>query len=125
MLEIPEFSSAQHCPTPPQFSTVKYEERALFFNSKIVSIRASIAHDGNKADYRKPCNVTMGSFNCITLVYECNSSTSDIDPVPTAFFTLVFNSVLSYDLDIINTSGIFPDAFKTAVVKPLLKNYKI
>src|SRR4029434_8462840 len=52
------------------------------------------------------------------------SSTSCIDPVPTAFFKRVFDSVSSHVLKIINTSlqtGIFPDAFKTAVVKPLLK----
>ena len=119
MLEIPEFSSPLS-----QSSTVKWEELALFFNNKMVSIRASFAHDGNKADYSKPCNATMGSFSWITLdelhktISECNSSTSDIDPVPTAFFKRVFNSVSSNVLDIINTSlesGMFPDAFKTAV----------
>ena len=41
-----------------------------------------------------------------------------------SIFKQVFNSVSSHVLKIINTSlqtGIFPDAFKTAVVKPLLK----
>ena len=44
--------------------------------------------------------------------------------MPTAFFKRVFYSVSSNVLDIINTSlesGISPDAFKTEVVKPLLK----
>ena len=72
----------------------------------------------------------MGNFTCITLmdlcntVTECNSSTSCIDPVPKAFFKRVFDSVSSHVLKNINTSlqtGIFPDAFKTAVVKPVLK----
>src|SRR4029434_10259615 len=84
---------------------------------------------------KQECNqvvqsLVMGNFTCITLVdlcktvTECNSSTSCIDPVPTAFFKRVFDSVSSHVLKIINTSlqtGIFPDAFKTAVVKPLLK----
>ena len=108
------------------------EEHALFFNNKITSIRASIISDVNADGLRKHCkkDATMGNFTCITLVdlcktvTECNSSTSCIDPVPTAFFKRVFDSVSSHVLKIINTSlqtGIFPDAFKTAVVKPLLK----
>jgi len=78
----------------------------IYFNNKITSIRASITHDGNKADYSEPRNVTMRRFTSITLdelcktVSECNSS--DIDPVPTAFFKRVFNSVSSPVLDIIN-----------------------
>ena len=119
-------------PTPPQSSASKCEELALFFNNKITSIRASIISDVNADGLRKHCkkDATMGNFTCITLVdlcktaTECNSSTSCIDPVPTAFFKRVFDSVSSHVLKIINTSlqtGIFPDAFKTAVVKPLLK----
>lgn len=45
--------------------------------------------------------------------------------VPVAFLKLVFDRVSSHVLNIINTSlwtGIFPDAFKTAVEIPLLKN---
>src|SRR4029434_4325992 len=44
------------------------------------------------------------------------------------FFKRVFVSVSSHVLKIINTSlqtGIFPDAFKTAVVKPLLKKINL
>ena len=76
----------------------------------------------------------MSSFTCITLselskiIIECKSTTSDIDPIPTAFFKRVFDSVSGPVLDIINTSlrtGVFPDAFKTAVVKPLLKKPKL
>ena len=76
----------------------------------------------------------MWTFTCITLselskiVSECNSTTSDIDPIPTTFFKRVFDGVSGPVLEIINTSlrtGIFPDAFKTAVVKPLLKKPKL
>lgn len=78
---------------PPQFSPSKCEELALSFNNKITSIRDSIAADVNTDDLSKSCknDVTMGKFTCITLtelcktVTECNSSTSCIDPVPTAF----------------------------------------
>ena len=76
----------------------------------------------------------MSTFTCITLselskiVNESNSTTSDIDPIPTTFFKRVFDSVSGPVLEIINTSlrtGVFPDAFKTAVVKPLLKKPKL
>ena len=76
----------------------------------------------------------MSTFTCITLselykiVNESNSTTSDIDPIPTTFFKRVFDSVSGPVLEIINTSlrtGFFPDAFKTAVVKPLLKKPKL
>uniref|UniRef100_A0A667YPA7 Reverse transcriptase domain-containing protein n=1 Tax=Myripristis murdjan TaxID=586833 RepID=A0A667YPA7_9TELE len=123
-------------PTTPQISASRCEELALFFNNKITSIRTTIPvnpyTNANAGDLRKFCknNATMGKFNSITLselcktVNECNSTTSCVDPVPTAFFKRVFNSVSGHVLAIINMSlqtGIFPDEFKTAVVKPLLK----
>ena len=80
-------------PDPPQFSACKCEELALFFNNKITSSRDSITADVNTDDLSKSYknDATMGKFTCITLtelcktVTECNSSTSCIDPVPTAF----------------------------------------
>lgn len=54
----------------------------------------------------------------------CNSTALCIDSESTAFFKQVFNSVLSHVLNIINKSLrtlIFPGAFRTADVKPLLK----
>lgn len=122
-------------PTPPQSSASKCEELALFFNNKITLIRANISPDTNMDTISKPCKkVNIGKFTCITstelykTVMECNSSTSCIDPIPTAFFKRIFESISSHVLNIINTSlltGIFPDAFKTAVVKPLLKKPKL
>jgi hypothetical protein len=119
-------------PAPPLSSAAKCEEFAQFFKNKITSIRSSIT-TGGEIDIRS-CNLTMSSFTCITLselskiIIECKSTTSDIDPIPTAFFKRVFDSVSGPVLDIINTSlrtGVFPDAFKTAVVKPLLKKPKL
>lgn len=121
---------------PPtlQSSTVKCEELALFFNNKITSIRTSITQDGTKDDSKIQCNATMSTFRCITLqelnktVLECNSTTSDIDPIPTTFLKRVFSTVSSHILDIINTSlksGTFPDTFKTAVIKPILKKVNL
>ena len=121
-------------PAPPLSSAAKCEELALFFKNKITSIRASITTTGGEIDISRSCNVTMSTFTCITLselsktVIECNSTTSDIDPIPTTFFKRVFDSVSGPVLDIINTSlrtGVFPDPFKTAVVKPLLKKPKL
>ena len=119
-------------PPPPQQSSMKCEELALFFDDKITMIRASIVPDVGLSEISKPhrTEITMREFTCITLpdlcktVSECNSATSCLDPIPTAFLKRVFDSVSSHVLKIINMSlqtGIFPDAFKTAVVKPLLK----
>ena len=123
-------------PTPPPSSATKCEELAQFFNNKITSIRANITNSRGVIDIDtdRPCNTTMINFTCITIselcktVTQCNSTTSDVDPIPTTLFKRVINSVSGPVLDIINTSlttGVFPDTFKTAVVKPILKKPKL
>jgi hypothetical protein len=50
--------------------------------------------------------------------------TCDLDPLPTQLYKSCLSNLLPSILEIINTSlqtGIFPDTFKTAIVKPLLK----
>lgn len=64
----------------------------------------------NIVDKSKERDVTMGQFTCVTLtelqkvVNEGNSTTSCIDPVPTAFFKRVFDCVSIQVLYIRNTS---------------------
>lgn len=109
----------------------KCEEFAQFFNDKITSIRAGIVRN-TSIPHDLPCNkpATMRNFNSICdadlyrITAPSKSSTCCLDPVPTKFFEKVVNSVSTPVLKIINTSletGILPNAFKTAVVKPLLK----
>lgn len=74
-------------------------------------------------------DVTLGKFTRITLPELCkivtmfNSATSCIEP-----FKRMFDSVSSHGLNIRNAflqTGCFPDAFKTAIVKPLLKKHNL
>ena len=48
----------------------------------------------------------------------------ELDPLPTSFLTNCLDDVLPHLTSIINDSlpsGLFPSAFKSAIVKPLLK----
>ena len=57
-------------------------------------------------------------------VQNLNSSTCELDILPTSFFKSVIHLITTNLLEIINTSlqtGTFPNSLKTAVVKPLLK----
>ncbi len=58
------------------------------------------------------------------IISDSKSATCFLDPVPSTLFKNCFNCVFNSVRDIIDTSletDIFPDAFKTAAVKPLLK----
>lgn len=74
-------------------------------------------------------NTIMGrkhdtSSDLCKIVPDVAANALCIDSEPTAFFKQVFNSVSSHGLNIINKSLrtlIFPGAFRTADVKPLLK----
>lgn len=62
--------------------------------------------------------------NIIQIISQLKSSSSCLDPIPTEFLKKVSNCLIDYVLDIVNNSlmtGIFPNAFKKAVVKPLFK----
>ena len=48
----------------------------------------------------------------------------ELDPLPTSFLTNCLDDVLPHLTSVINDSlhsGLFPSAFKSAIVKPLLK----
>lgn len=66
--------------------------------------------------------------NSKMLFSTLRSSTCCLDPLPTAFFKIVFNCLTPEVLGIINCSlqsGIFPAAFKTVVIKPPLKKSNV
>ncbi|KAL2095649.1 hypothetical protein ACEWY4_007797 [Coilia grayii] len=112
-------------------TTPKCEEFAEFFTNKILAIRAEIIRDPNylqDAPIKEP--PTLQTFSAITeddlykLIKHSKRSTCSLDPIPTFLMKNNFNYISTPLLQIINTSiltGIFPSAFKTAVVKPLLK----
>ena len=116
------------------FSLAKCEEFASHFNDKIVNIRSNIssggdhivvAPDGAIADCSK-----MALFSPVDLetleevVSGLKPSTCPLDPIPTKLFKEIFASVSEDVLAIVNNSlstGTFPQALKTALVRPLLK----
>ena len=112
-------------------STSKCEDFARFFNNKITTIRASIPKNPAHPFIQPQENwATMCNFNSISstdlceIVTQSKPSSCCLDPVPSPLFKRVFNNISNSVLKIINTSletGICPEAFKTAVVKPLLK----
>lgn len=112
-------------PLLPQSSEAKYAELVLLFYNKINSVRVRIA-SGLKTDdpwYNHGMKYTIRQVIYAKLS-RCNSTALCIDSEPTAFFKQVFNGISSHVLNIINKSLgtlIFPGAFRTADVKPLLK----
>lgn len=72
-------------------------------------------------------NLHFKLLDCASLtetVQQLKSTTCCLDLLPTSFFKNIFNSVAPEVLNIVNTSlqlGHFPEALKTAVIKPLLK----
>ncbi len=67
---------------------------------------------------------TVIKENLLQIISQLNSSSGCLDSIPTVFLKKVLHILIDYVLDIVNNSletGIFPNAFKKAVVKPLLK----
>ena len=123
MLVAPELLSNKAC-----------NEFASFFTDKIQKIRqvvsASFSNTGFVLSQYPPKTNTITQFfptNHQTLKDNLNSlksSTCCLDSLPTDFFKKVSNCLAPDLLQIVNTSllsGVFPQALKTAVVKPLLK----
>uniref|UniRef100_A0A3B1JQH4 Reverse transcriptase domain-containing protein n=1 Tax=Astyanax mexicanus TaxID=7994 RepID=A0A3B1JQH4_ASTMX len=121
---------------PELVSTERCNEFAKFFNTKIHNIRQAISTSLSTKEPMcspKPCKsiiVNMCQFSTINeevlidTVSHLKSSTCSLDTLPTKFLKNVFYSISEDILQIVSTSlmsGVFPNALKTAVVKPLLK----
>ena len=111
-----------------------------FFVSKINNIRDNITnqnctlqevevesmHRNDDADitpFNKFSTVTCDILK--TVVRELSNKQCELDVMPTDLFKKCLQLLSSYMLNIINlslSSGTFPDAFKTAIVRPCLKN---
>ncbi len=112
-------------------SALKCKEFANFFQNKVTSVRVGIADTPNNL-YDTPENSPpkLRSFSNITeselrkIVTQTSSSTCVLDPGSSKFLKKVYESLASTTLKVNNTSldtGVFTTAFKTAVVKPQLK----
>ena len=122
------FSSGERC-----------EEFAAHFRDKIDIIRSDLVQRQSAntmqnlvSEHASVCEETLESFVLVDtdmlskVVSQLKPSTCFLDPIPTfqPFFKSVYSSLDGDLLTIVNSSlqmGVFPSAFKTALVKPLLK----
>uniref|UniRef100_A0A3B3HFB5 Reverse transcriptase domain-containing protein n=1 Tax=Oryzias latipes TaxID=8090 RepID=A0A3B3HFB5_ORYLA len=110
--------------------TPKCNEFAVFFNDKVQGIKKAINSTTHITIERPPTHSKLTHFIPVTdqtvqeTITRLSSSTCCLDVLPTRFLKSVLNSVLPSITQIVNMSlqsGIFPEALKTAVIKPLLK----
>ena len=62
------------------------------------------------------------------IIQHLKSSSCSLNIIPTGFFKTVFHCLASDILHIVNKSlqsGVFPQALKTAIIKPLLKKHNL
>ena len=118
---------------PPELLSEKAcNDFAAFFTNKILQIRQAMCSSSTGMITLMPSHplVNLGHFSLLdytTLtetVSKLKPTTCCLDILPSNFFKTVFNCIAPDVLQIINTSlqaGQFPQALKTAVIKPLLK----
>ncbi len=119
------------------FSTRACNEFASFFTDIIEKIRQAVSASVANSVYMHPTKTnpnTMTQFDQINhknledIIQHLKSSSCCLDILPTGFLKKASN-VMTLDLmQIVNTSlisGIFPQALKTAVIKPLLKKINL
>ena len=116
-------------------STKACNDFASFFTDKIQKIRQTVSASISSTGYvlsqcARKTNSNMTQFHTINLknlediIQHLKTSSCCLDILPTGVFKNVLNCLASDLLQIVNTSllsGIFPQALKTAVIKPLLK----
>uniref|UniRef100_A0A8C7XI96 Reverse transcriptase domain-containing protein n=1 Tax=Oryzias sinensis TaxID=183150 RepID=A0A8C7XI96_9TELE len=99
-------------------------------NYKVQGIKKAINSTTHITIQRPPTHSKLTHFVPVTdqtvqeIITRLSSSTCCLDVLPTRFLNSVLNSVLPPITQIVNMSlqsGIFPEALKTAVIKPLLK----
>ena len=121
----------------PDFESEKTlcDEFASFFVSKVQKIRCGITSDTFSASSLMDSDYCgSSSFSSFSNVNEdellqiMSSLTNkhcELDIIPTTVFKNCIQSFLPYVLHIVNTSlssGDFPTAFKSSLVRPILKN---
>ena len=126
-------------PLPPNGTNKELADRFnIFFTDKITKIRHGLENKiqelGRPPNFvadtlnvkieilEKFTKVTPEHVECI--IKQVPPKSCESDPIPTNLLRDILPSVLNIITDIINSSlqqGVFPDAFKVSLVKPLLK----
>ena len=104
-----------------------------FFHSTVTSIRRSldsITVTPPSVPDQPFCGTVWGAFQSVSedevnkIPNQSTIKTCELDPLPASFLTHCLDDLLPRLTSIINDSlhsGLFPSAFKSAIVKPLLK----
>ena len=107
------------------------EKFAIFFNSKIENICSCLdsvssppasfgTFQGSRFGYLK----TVTESDVLALIRCSSAKTCDLDPTPTQMLKQCIDIILPHITVIINnslTTGIVPDCFRHAIIKPILK----
>ena len=122
----------KHSPLPSSTSSQELANKfVLFFQIKIEKIcdqlppaDVSVTNDDSR------CNVSFSSFESVSfdelkkIIMGAPKSTCKLDPAPTRFIIECLDEYMPFLQHILNLSlqtGIFPDSYKNAHVKPLIK----
>ena len=102
-----------------------------FFNDKIDTLRASFRIDANSDVEMEPLasvklnnRISATSDEIRDVITSCPNKSCQLDPIPTWLVKQCVDQLLPLLTSIINeslTKGEFPNDFKNAIVKPLLK----
>jgi exonuclease III len=125
----------QAVPLPPGIHMTELAEMfGQFFIKKISDIRSSIPDAVDPTPPTPPPGCTFAAFTTVTtrniveLIASSPSKTCALDPMPTVIIKAVKEDIAPAITSIVNTSlqtGVFPAAFKNALVKPHLKKTKL
>ena len=125
--------SSTSSPQPTTYPPDDLPERfSQYFKEKIVNHRNSLDHDASRPSPPSPtfAGSPLTCFQPVTITFvesiikKHPIKTCELDPLPGFLFTRCLNKLLPFITDIINTSlstGVVPDCFKSAIVRPLLK----
>ena len=104
-----------------------------FFHSKATSIRRNLDSTTvtpPSVPNQSFCGTVWGAFQSVSedevkkILNQSTIKTCELNPLPASFLTHCLDDLFAHLTSIINDSvhsGLFPSAFKSAIVKPLLK----
>ena len=115
---------------PAAFST--------YFKNKVIKLAASCSTDASvELSVKltaKSCLSSLSKFDLVSasqvesVIRKSSTKSCSLDPLPTVILKECSDVILDPVVDIMNTSlssGIFPSAFKTSCVKPIIKKPKL